>query len=203
MKIICIGRNYSDHISELGNDTPAEPVIFLKPKSSLAKPQTRLYYPFHTIDWQYELEVVIKISKNGRSIAIEDAPEFYDQYSVGLDMTARDLQQKLKAKGLPWELAKSHDSSAAVGQFVDIPYGQDMSDIHFYLEKNGEVVQEGITADMIFSIDYLVSYISQYFTLNIGDIIFTGTPAGVGAVDPGDILTGYLEGEQLFDVEIY
>ena len=163
MKIICIGRNYADHVRELDNKIPESPVIFLKPKSALVHKGKALMHPYHTIDWQYEAEIVIKISKNGKSIAAEDAREYYNEYTIGLDMTCRDLQQKLKSKGLPWELAKAHDGSAVVGDFLPLFDDVDIQNLQFQLLKNDEIVQNGNTTDMIYGVNYLIEYISQYF----------------------------------------
>ncbi len=202
MKIICVGRNYDDHAKELGNKVMTEPVIFLKPKTALAKSSNKLYHPFHTIDWQHEAEIVVRISKNGKSITPNEAPRFYNQYTIGLDMTARDVQERLKKQGLPWDMAKATDNSAAIGEFRDITDHQALQNIDFELAKNNKIVQEGNTSSMIFSINQIVSYISQYFMLNIGDLIFTGTPSGVGHVEPGDLLEGYVAGEQLLTAVI-
>ncbi len=202
MKIICVGRNYTDHINEMGSNKPAIPVLFLKPKSALANSNKKLFHPHHTIDWQYEAEIVIKISKNGKRVTAAEAHQYYNQYTIGLDMTARDVQQKLKEQGLPWEMAKAHDGSATVGDFVDIDSSVDVQNLDFELLKNGKIVQEANSSEMLFSVNELLEYISQYFTLNIGDLIFTGTPAGVGSVDPGDVLVGYVEGNKLLDTSI-
>ncbi len=202
MKIICIGRNYEEHIAELGNKKSSDIVVFMKPKTALAKQSSELFHPFHTIDWQYEAEIVVRICKNGSNVAQKDAHKFYDRYTIGLDMTARDMQQKLKSAGLPWELAKAHDCSATIGKFIHKDKNTDIQSLHFHLTKNGEVVQDGHTSLMIHSVDYLISYISQFFTLNIGDLIFTGTPMGVGSVDPGDVLHGYVENKLLLKSEI-
>ncbi len=202
MKIICIGRNYVEHAKELGNKILSEPVIFMKPKTAIPKSNFKVYHPFNTIDWQAEAEVVIKISKNGRNVPEELAHEYYSHYTIGLDMTARDVQSELKDKGLPWEMAKSQDCSAVLGDFVPVYDDTDVQNLDFELIKNGEVVQEANTSDMVFSVRYLISYISQYFTLNIGDLLFTGTPAGVPGVDPGDELVGYIDGEKLLTARI-
>ncbi len=202
MKIICIGRNYSEHAKELNNEVPSEPVIFLKPKSALLLPEKPVYYPEFTDDLQYECELVVKIGKNGKFIQEKFARKYYNEVSVGIDFTARDLQQKLKSKGLPWELAKAFDSSAAVGKFVTLPYDANIQQMNFELKLNDITVQQGNTADMLFGVNKIIEYVSKYFTLNIGDLIYTGTPAGVGPVAVYDKLTGYLNGELLLDIDI-
>lgn len=202
MKIICIGRNYSEHAKELNNEVPAEPVIFMKPKSAMLLPEKPLYYPEFTDDLHYECELVVKINKNGKYIKEKFAPKYYNAISVGLDFTARDLQQRQKEKGLPWEIAKAFDGSAAVGTFVPIEAGTNIQNLNFELKLNGNTVQQGNTGDMIFSVNKIIEYVSQYFTLNIGDLIFTGTPAGVGPVTVYDKLECYLEGERLTEVNI-
>jgi acylpyruvate hydrolase len=202
MKIICIGRNYADHAKELHNEVPSDPVIFMKSKNALLIPDKPLYYPEFTDDLHYECELVVKINKNGKYIQEKFARKYYNEVSVGLDFTARDLQQKQKEKGLPWEIAKAFDASAAVGRFVTLPEDKKIQDLHFQLRLNDRVVQEGHTAQMIFGVNRIVEYVSQFFTLNIGDLIFTGTPAGVGPVNVYDRLEGFLEGEQLLEVNI-
>ena len=202
MKIICIGRNYSEHAKELNNEVPAEPVIFMKPKSALLLKDKPVYYPEFTDDLQYECEVVVKISKNGKYIQERFAHKYYNEVSVGLDFTARDLQRKQQQKGLPWEIAKAFDSSAVVGQMRPLSRFTPASGFDFHLLLNGKEVQHGNTNDMIFPISKVISYASQFFTLQVGDLIYTGTPAGVGAVQIGDRLEGYLEGEKLFACEI-
>lgn len=202
MKIICIGRNYSEHAKELNNDVPTEPVIFMKPKNALLLTGKPLYYPEFTDDLQYEAEVVVKICKNGKYIQERFAGKYYDEVSVGIDFTARDLQNKLKQKGLPWEIAKGFDASAAVGKFLPITQQTDVNNLHFQLKVNGNVVQDGNTKDMIFSVNKIIEYASKFFTLNIGDLIFTGTPAGVGPLSVYDKLEGYLQDEKLLEVDI-
>lgn len=202
MKIICIGRNYSEHAKELNNEVPTEPVIFMKGKNAILFPDKPLYYPEFTDDLQYECELVVKINKNGKYIQKKFAHKYYNQVTVGLDFTARDLQQKLKSKGLPWELAKAFDGSAAVGSFVDITPAMNVANLNFQLKLNNTVVQDGYTKDMIFSVDAIIEYVSKFFTLNIGDLIFTGTPAGVGSLTVYDKLEGYLEGQKLLEVDI-
>lgn len=202
MKIICIGRNYVDHAKELNNDVPTQPVIFMKPKNALLLPQKPLYYPEFTDNLQYECELVVKVCKNGKYIQEKFAHKYYNAVSVGIDFTARDIQQKLKEKGLPWELAKAFDGSAAVGEFRELTPEMDINNLNFSLKRNDEVLQSGNTSNMIFSINSIIEYISQYITINIGDLIFTGTPAGVGAVNVYDSYTGLLEGEELLNVDI-
>jgi acylpyruvate hydrolase len=202
MKIICVGRNYSEHAKELNNDVPAEPILFMKPKSALLLPEKPLYYPEFTDDLHYECEVVLKIGKNGKYIQKRFAKKYFDAISVGIDFTARDLQRKQQQNGLPWEIAKAFDASAAVGSFVAITEDTDMNDLQFQLKINDQVVQNGNTKNMIFDFDTIIAYASQFFTLNIGDLIFTGTPAGVGPVNVNDKLEGYLQGQKLLDVDI-
>jgi 2-keto-4-pentenoate hydratase/2-oxohepta-3-ene-1,7-dioic acid hydratase in catechol pathway len=202
MKIVCIGRNYSEHAKELNNAVPDEPVIFMKPKSALVLPGKPVYYPEFTDDLHYECELVVRINKNGKFIQEKFAHKYYNEVSVGLDFTARDVQQRQKTKGLPWEIAKAFDNSAVVGSFVPVTESTDMNNISFQLMMNNKVVQHGNTGDMIFSVNQIIAYVSQYFTLNIGDLIYTGTPAGVGPVTLQDKLEGYLEGQKLFEVEI-
>ena len=202
MKIICIGRNYSEHAKELNNEVPSEPVIFMKPKNALLLPEKPLYYPEFTDDLQYECEVIIKISKNGKYIQERFARKYYNEISVGLDFTARDLQEKQKKKGLPWEIAKAFDGSAAAGRFIPIPDDMDLNNLGFQLKINDTVVQDGNTKNMLFNINQIIEYTSRYFTINIGDIIYTGTPAGVGPLNVYDKLEGYLQGEKLLEVEI-
>lgn len=202
MKIICIGRNYAAHAKELSNEVPTDPVIFMKPKSALLIQDKPVYYPEFTDDLQYECELVVKVSKNGKYIQEKFAHKYYHEVSVGLDFTARDLQQKQKDKGLPWEIAKAFDASAAVGAFVTLKDDQKIQELNFSLDLNGKTVQAGNTSDMIFSVNKMIEYISQYFTLNIGDLIFTGTPAGVGPVNVYDKLEGFLEGQKLLEVDI-
>lgn len=199
MKIICIGRNYTEHAKELNNAVSASPVVFLKPKSSLLQ-GTTFYYPEFTKDLHYECEVVVKICKNGKHIKEKFAKNYYQQITVGIDFTARDLQQQQKEKGLPWEIAKAFDGSAVVGKFIDIP--ADVQAINFSLHKNNLLVQEGHTKDMLFTIDHIIAYVSQFFSLHTGDLIFTGTPAGVGPVAIGDQLKGAIEQEPLFEMQI-
>jgi 2-keto-4-pentenoate hydratase/2-oxohepta-3-ene-1,7-dioic acid hydratase in catechol pathway len=200
MKIICVGRNYAEHAKELGNAVPEAPVLFMKAKNALLQPGRAFYYPEFSKDVHYEAELVVKICKNGKHVAEKFARKYYEQITVGLDFTARDLQQKQKEKGLPWEIAKAFDDSAVVGQFVVIPEGQNVQDYHFELRKNGAVVQQGHAADMLTTIDKVIAYASTFFSLNTGDLLFTGTPAGVGPIAVGDRLEGFLEGKPVLDI---
>jgi 2-keto-4-pentenoate hydratase/2-oxohepta-3-ene-1,7-dioic acid hydratase in catechol pathway len=202
MKIICVGRNYADHAKELKNEVPTEPVLFMKPKSALLLPHKPLYYPEFTDDLHYECELVVRVSKNGKFIQERFAHKYYDAVTLGLDFTARDVQERQKKKGLPWEIAKAFDGSAAVGEYKAITEGMDVMKMTFRLDKNGEPVQQGNAADMIFSVNKIIEYASNYFTLNIGDLIFTGTPAGVGPVTVQDKLDAYLMGEKVLTVDI-
>ena len=202
MKIICVGRNYADHAKELGNDIPDEPVIFMKPKSALLQSHTPFYYPEFSNELHYECELVLRVCKNGKYIQERHASNYYNGITVGIDFTARDIQDELKKKGLPWEKAKAFDNSAAVGKFIDLTPASNRKNINFTFYKNKELVQTGNSANMIFSIDSLIAHISNYFSLNIGDLIFTGTPAGVGECVVGDILEAFLEKENLLTVEV-
>ncbi|WP_265129599.1 fumarylacetoacetate hydrolase family protein [Chryseobacterium oranimense] len=200
MKIICIGRNYSEHAKELGNEIPEKPVIFMKPDTAVLKGND-FYIPEFSNDIHYELEVVLKISKGGKYIRKEVASKHYEEISLGIDFTARDLQSELKSKGLPWELAKGFDGSAVVGNFFR-KEDFDLQELEFSLLKNKEEVQNGNTKDMIFSFDDIIAFASQYFTLRVGDLIFTGTPKGVGKVDENDILEAYLKDDKILDIRI-
>ncbi|MBS1512436.1 MAG: fumarylacetoacetate hydrolase family protein [Bacteroidetes bacterium] len=202
MKIICVGRNYADHAKELGNDIPDEPVIFMKPKSALLQSHTPFYYPEFSNELHYECELVLRVCKNGKYIQERHAANYYNGVTVGIDFTARDIQDELKKKGLPWEKAKAFDNSAAVGKFIDVTPALNRKNINFSFYKNKEKVQEGNSGNMIFSFDSLIAHISNYFSLNIGDLIFTGTPAGVGECVVGDVLEAYLEKDNLLTVEV-
>jgi 2-keto-4-pentenoate hydratase/2-oxohepta-3-ene-1,7-dioic acid hydratase in catechol pathway len=202
MKIICVGRNYAEHAKELGNSIPDEPVIFMKPKSALLQAHTPFYYPEFTNELHYECEIVLRVSKNGKYIQEKHASNYFDAITVGIDFTARDIQDELKKKGLPWEKAKAFDNSAVVGKFIPVPPDFSKKGIDFSLLKNNEKVQEANTTQMIFSINRIIENISGYFSLNIGDLIFTGTPAGVGECVTGDVLEGFIETQSLFSVEI-
>jgi 2-keto-4-pentenoate hydratase/2-oxohepta-3-ene-1,7-dioic acid hydratase in catechol pathway len=202
MKIICVGRNYADHAKELGNDIPDEPVIFMKPKSALLQSHTPFYYPEFTNELHYECELVLRVCKNGKYIQERHAGNYYNGITVGIDFTARDIQDELKKKGLPWEKAKAFDNSAAIGKFIDITPELNRKNINFCLYKNKELVQQGNSGKMIFSFDAIVEHISNYFSLNIGDLIFTGTPTGVGECVVGDELEGFIEEQKLLTLEI-
>ena len=202
MKIICVGRNYPAHTEELGNDIPDEPVIFMKPKSALLQSHTPFYYPEFTNELNYECELVLRVSKNGKYIQEKHAPNYYNGITVGIDFTARDIQNDLKAKGLPWEKAKAFDNSAAVGKFIDVTPAFNKKNINFSFYKNKELVQQAISSQMIFTFDFIIAHISNYFSLNIGDLIFTGTPAGVGECVVGDELEAFIEKEMLLKMEI-
>ncbi|HEY0262606.1 MAG TPA: fumarylacetoacetate hydrolase family protein [Chitinophagales bacterium] len=200
MKIFCIGRNYSEHAKELNNAVPENPVVFMKPATALLKDNRPFYYPEFTKELHYETELVLRVSKQGRYIKQKFAQKYYDQISVGIDFTARDLQAYQKAKGLPWEIAKAFDGSAVLGTFLPFPSLQ--NPIHFSMKLNGNEIQKGVSSDMIYSFDVIIEYISQFFTLQAGDLIYTGTPAGIGEVKIGDRLEGFLESEKLFDFEV-
>ena len=202
MKIICIGRNYTNHIAELNNERPTEPVVFMKPDSAVLLKQHPFVIPEFSNDVHHEIELIVKISKVGKYIEPKFAHKYYDEISVGIDFTARDLQDKLKAKGLPWEKAKAFDGSAVIGDFLPKNKFSSLENITFELHRNNEIVQKGNSNLMLWKIDELISYVSKYFTLKIGDIIFTGTPEGVAAVKPNDVLEGFLEGQQLFRIQI-
>ncbi|MFN3530566.1 MAG: fumarylacetoacetate hydrolase family protein [Bacteroidia bacterium] len=202
MKIICVGRNYADHARELNNEVPTEPVIFLKPDSAILKDGKAFYLPDHLGSIHHELEIVLRICKNGKHIAPRFASDYYDQIGLGIDFTARDLQTKLKNKGLPWELAKGFDGSAVLGDFVPKEHLGVLQDLQLELQVNGEKRQAGNTRDLLFSFEAIISFVSQYFSLRQGDLIFTGTPAGVGPVHAGDKLKGYLNGQNLLAFEV-
>jgi 2-keto-4-pentenoate hydratase/2-oxohepta-3-ene-1,7-dioic acid hydratase in catechol pathway len=202
MKIICIGRNYVKHIEELKNERPSEPVIFMKPDSAVLLKQHPFVIPEFSNDIHHEIELIVKINKIGKYIEAKFAHKYYDEISVGIDFTARDLQNKLKAKGLPWEKAKSFDGSAVIGDFLPKSQFNSLENITFELTNNNKTVQKGNASYMLWKIDEIVSYVSQYFTLKIGDIIFTGTPEGVAVVKPDDVLEGFLEGHKLFRIQV-
>ena len=203
MKIICIGRNYAKHAAELGNKVPTEPVFFLKPDSAQLHKRNPLYYPEFTNDLHYEVELLLRISRLGKHIEERFAHKYYDAIGLGIDFTARDVQMECKAKGLPWEKAKAFDGSAVVGrEFLPLEGFKDLQNIDFSLKKNGEVVQAGNSKDMIFSFDQIVSHLSKFFTLKKGDLIYTGTPEGVGPVSIGDTLQGYIGEQELLKVNI-
>lgn len=203
MKIICIGRNYSEHAKELGNAVPTEPVFFCKPDSAILPRANPLYIPEWTNDLHYEVELIVKIDRLGKNIESEFANRYYSTIGLGIDFTARDVQEELKKKSLPWEKAKAFDGSAVISKdFISLDELSDRTNIRFSLKKNGEVVQEGQSSDMIFSFDKIIENVSKYMTLKIGDFIFTGTPSGVGPVKIGDVLEGYLEEKKMFRVVI-
>lgn len=200
MKFICIGRNYVEHAKELGNEIPAKPVIFIKPDTALLKGND-FYIPDFSNDIHYELELVVKISKGGKYIQKENAAKHYEEIGIGIDFTARDVQTELKEKGLPWELAKGFDGAAVVSPFLKKEQFQ-LHQTQFELHKNRNIVQKGNTALMLWNIDDIIAFVSQYFTLRVGDVLFTGTPKGVGKVEEGDLLEGFLEGEKLISLRV-
>lgn len=202
MKIICIGRNYAKHIEELQNERPSGPIIFMKPDSAILLKQHPFVIPEFSNDIHHEIELIVKINKVGKYIDAKFAHKYYDEISVGIDFTARDLQNELIDKGLPWEKAKSFDGSAVIGDFLPKSQFNSLENITFELTKNGKTVQKGNTDFMLWKIDELISYVSQFFTLKIGDIIFTGTPEGVAVVKSEDVLEGFLEGNKLFSIQI-
>lgn len=202
MKIICIGRNYTNHIAELQNERPTEPVVFMKPDSAVLLKQHPFVLPEFSNEVHHEIELIVKINKVGKYIEPKFAHKYYDEISVGIDFTARDLQDQLKSKGLPWEKAKAFDGSAVIGEFLSKEQFASLDDVNFELLKNGALAQKGNSSLMLWKIDELVAYVSQFFTLKIGDIIFTGTPEGVASVAPNDVLEGYLEGQQLFRIQV-
>ena len=202
MKLICIGRNYSEHIEELANERPLEPVVFIKPDSAILPKEQDFYIPEFTKEVHYEVEVLIKIKKVGKHIDPKFAHTYYDEIGLGIDFTARDLQAKLKKKGLPWEKAKGFDGAAVIGKWVEKSRYKDLNNLNFSLLRNGQLVQQGNTGLMLWKIDELIAYVSQFFMLKKGDIIFTGTPKGVGKILPNDYLSGFLEKEEMLTVNI-
>lgn len=200
MKIFCIGRNYALHAKELNNEIPEKPLVFMKPPTALLKGNKPFYYPEFSSNIHFEGELVVRICKNGKHIQEKFAKNYYDQITLGLDLTARDLQNELKSKGHPWEIAKGFDGSAVIGSLV--PFQGDIADLSFTIRKNDEIVQSGNCSDMLFAVDRLISYISKFFMLQTGDLIFTGTPAGVGPIQIGDVFEGFLEEKKLFRTEI-
>ncbi len=202
MKLICIGRNYTEHIKELQNERPTDPVVFLKADSSILAKKQPFFIPDFSNDIHYEVEVLVRINKVGKHIDKKFAGNYYNEIGLGIDFTARDVQSHLKAKGLPWEKAKSFDGSAVIGNWIPKTEFKNINDINFSLERNGDTVQKGNTSYMLWKIDEIIEYVSKYFTLKIGDIIFTGTPAGVGKVEPEDILIGFIEDKQMLSVTI-
>ncbi|OHX65505.1 fumarylacetoacetate hydrolase family protein [Flammeovirga pacifica] len=202
MKIVCIGRNYADHISELNNERPDQPVIFSKPDTAVLRNNAPFYHPEFSSDIHHEVELVVKICKEGKHIQEKFAHRYYDQLAIGIDFTARDVQSKLKAKGLPWDLAKGFNGSAPISEFHDLSKFDNVQDVNFSLEVNGEEKQKGNSKMMIWNINEIIAFVSQYITLRKGDLIFTGTPAGVGKVEIGDKLTAYIENEKLLEFEV-
>ena len=202
MKIICIGRNYTDHIKELENEKPKDPVVFLKPDTSILLKGQPFFIPDFSKDVHHEVEVLVKINRIGKHIQPKFAHKYYDEIGLGIDFTARDLQAQLKAKGLPWEKAKAFDGAAVIGKWCSKSALPPVDSLNFSLQKNESIVQQGNTTLMLWKIDDLIAYVSQFFTLKIGDIIFTGTPAGVGPVAENDQLTGTLEGQELFSIKV-
>lgn len=202
MKIICIGRNYAKHIEELQNEKPDEPVIFIKPDTAIVLKKFPFVIPEFSNDVHHEVEIIVKICKVGKHIAPKFAHKYYEEIGLGIDFTARDLQAKLKEKGLPWEKAKAFDGSAVVSEFIPKTEFSSLNDINFELTNNGTVVQKGNSELMLWKIDELISYASQYFTLKTGDILFTGTPEGVAKVNAGDVLEGFIEGKKMFRIQV-
>jgi len=202
MKIICIGRNYAAHIEELKNEKPGQPVVFLKPDTALVKGGAPFYYPDFSTNIHHEIELVLKISKEGKYIQPQFAHRYFEEIGLGIDFTARDLQDQCKAKGLPWEIAKAFNGSAPIGDFKSVAEFSELKNIDFHLEINGEVKQKGNTSLMLFDFATIISYVSQFFTLKKGDLIYTGTPAGVGPVQTGDQLIGFIGNEKMLHVEV-
>jgi|TARA_B110000914_G_scaffold73233_1_gene64176 2-keto-4-pentenoate hydratase/2-oxohepta-3-ene-1,7-dioic acid hydratase in catechol pathway len=201
MKLICIGRNYVDHIDELKNEKPSSPVIFLKPDSAVILKNHPFFIPDYSNDVHYEVEVLIKIKKLGKSIDVKFSHTYYDEIGLGIDFTARDLQSELKKNGLPWEKSKAFDGSALIGKWVNKNEFNDLNNLNFFLKKNGTIVQFGNTSNMLWFIDELISEVSKFFTLKIGDVIFTGTPSGVGKVSENDLFEGFINEKQFFSIK--
>ncbi len=202
MKIFCIGRNYVEHAHELNNPVPGKPLVFMKPVTALLKDEKPFYYPDFTKDLHYEAEIVLKINGNCKHVEPQFAHKYFDEITIGIDFTARDIQDNCKKNAHPWEIAKAFDYSAPVGKFIPLANLKNQEFIEFHLTKNGEAVQIGTTKDLIFDFSYLISYLSQFFTLSTGDLIYTGTPAGVGPVKIGDVLEGFIEGQKLLHCEV-
>ncbi len=202
MKLICIGRNYTDHIKELANERPSDPVVFFKPDTAILLKKQPFFIPDFSDDIHHEVEILIKINKVGKHIDKKFAHKYYDEIGLGIDFTARDLQNQLKDKGLPWEKAKAFDGAAVIGDWMPKSKFENIENITFTLHKNDDIVQQGNTSHMLWKIDELIEYVSKYFTLKIGDIIFTGTPSGVGKVVANDVLKGFIEDRQLFSVTV-
>ncbi|MGB3607313.1 MAG: fumarylacetoacetate hydrolase family protein [Psychroserpens sp.] len=202
MKLICIGRNYTDHIEELQNEKPTDPVVFLKPDTAILLKKQPFFIPDFSNDVHHEVEVLIKINRVGKHIDKKFAHKYYDQIGLGIDFTARDLQSQLKEKGLPWEKAKAFDGAAVIGDWLPKTNFEDLNALHFSLKRNDDTVQNGNTSLMLWKIDEIIEYVSKYFTLKIGDIIFTGTPSGVGKVHANDLLKGYIEDKEMFSITV-
>lgn len=202
MKLICIGRNYTEHIEELENEKPTNPVVFLKPDTAILLKKQPFFIPDFSDDVHYEVEVLVKINRVGKHIDRKFAHKYYEEIGLGIDFTARDLQSALKLKGLPWEKAKAFDGSAVIGNWLPVSEVHDVNNIEFSLKKNDNIVQKGATSHMLWKIDEIIEYVSKYFTLKIGDVIFTGTPAGVGKVFTNDKLKGYIENTQMFSITV-
>jgi acylpyruvate hydrolase len=202
MKILAIGRNYAEHIKELNNERPSEPVIFMKPDTAILKNNSPFYYPDYSNDIHHEIELVLKISREGKNIEEKFAHKYFEEIGLGIDFTARDLQSKAKEKGLPWTIAKGFNGSAPVSEFVPVADFTDLNNLNFSLNVNGETKQQGNTNMMLFSFNLMISYLSRFFTLKKGDLIFTGTPAGVGPVKIGDRLEGFIEDKKMLDFEV-
>ncbi len=202
MKLICIGRNYTEHIKELENEKPTDPVVFLKPDTAILLKKQPFFIPDFSSDVHYEVEILVKINRVGKYINRKFAHKYYKEIGLGIDFTARDVQSQLKAKGLPWEKAKAFDGAAVIGKWLPIERIKDLDNVNFTLQKNEAVVQQGNTSHMLWKVDELIEYVSKYFTLKIGDIIFTGTPAGVGKVIANDKLKGFIEDEEMFSITV-
>lgn len=202
MKILCIGRNYADHAKELNNPVPTSPVVFLKPDTAILRNGENFYYPEFSKDIHYECELVIKISKSGKYIDEKFALNYFNEISAGIDFTARDIQNQQKEKGLPWEIAKAFDSSAPIGDFISINTVENLNEIEFSLKKNGQIMQKGNSKDMIFSFAKIIAFCSQYFTLKVGDLIYTGTPLGVGPISTGDVLETFIGDKKLLQLQV-
>ena len=202
MKIICVGRNYAEHIEELNNATPREPVLFLKPDTAIVLKKQAFFIPEFSNNVHHEVEILVKINRVGKHIDKKFAYKYYDEIGLGIDFTARDLQSELKEKGLPWEKSKGFDGSAVIGKFLPKSTFRNVNDINFRLEKNDKLQQSGNTSLMLWKIDALIEYISKYFTLKIGDVIFTGTPSGVAKVISNDTLTGFIENTEVFSIKV-
>jgi len=202
MKLICIGRNYTKHIEELENEKPTDPVVFLKPDTAILLKKQPFFIPDFSDDVHYEVEILVKINRVGKHINKKFAHKYYEEIGLGIDFTARDLQSKLKEKGLPWEKAKAFDGAAVIGKWLPVNAIQDVDAIEFSLKKNDKIVQNGNTSHMLWKIDELIEYVSKYFTLKIGDIIFTGTPAGVGKIIANDELKGFIENKEMFSIKV-